>query len=120
MINTKQKIRHRNEYYKQWRKEHPNYDRTKNFEKRVNGKNKQIYANLTKDEIMKYKEYHKKYMKDYIKNPEEKKKQSIRAKTFRIYGKVPKGYHRHHLNYDSPHNFILIPFEEHKKLHWKN
>ena len=62
-------------------------------------------------------EHHKKFMKEYIKRPEERKKQYIRYKTFKIYGKVPNGYERHHINYDSPHNFILIPIKEHLNFH---
>ena len=61
--------------------------------------------------------YLKKYMKDYSKRPEERAKKIIRMQSQRIYGKVPKGYERHHINYDSPHNFILIPIKVHKEIH---
>ena len=62
------------------------------------------------------------YMREYSKRPYEIAKRKIRRLTQYYYGKVPKGYERHHLNYDSPHNFILIPIKEHRKLHkkWQN
>ena len=64
-----------------------------------------------------YKKYHKKYMKNYSKKENVKIKSRVRLQTQRVYGKVPKGYERHHINYDGPHNFILIPIQKHKKLH---
>jgi len=57
------------------------------------------------------------YMRDYSKRPTERAKKIIRMNSQRIYGKVPKGYERHHIDYDSPHNFILIPLKFHKKIH---
>jgi len=65
----------------------------------------------------KQRENHKKYMRKWSKTAIEKHKHNIRLQSQRIYGKVPKGYQRHHLNYDSPHNFILIPIREHIKIH---
>ena len=65
------------------------------------------------------KEKFKEYMKKYSKKPAERHKKIIRMQSQRIYGKVPKGYERHHINYDSPHNFILIPIGLHKRIHEK-
>lgn len=59
------------------------------------------------------------YMRAYAKDPEVIKKRKIRRMTMYYYGKVPKGYHRHHLDYDTPHNFILIKAEEHGLKHRK-
>ena len=69
--------------------------------------------------LPKFKKQHNDYMKEYSKREYVRLKQNIRIKTQRIYGEVPKGYERHHLNYDSPHNFILLPIKEHKILHHK-
>jgi len=63
------------------------------------------------------KTYHKEYQKTYSKKPSEKAKKVVRMQSQRIYGKVPEGYERHHINYDSPHNFILIPIKVHKEIH---
>ena len=59
----------------------------------------------------------KKYMKTYSKKPSVRVKKIIRMQSQRIYGKVPEGYERHHINYNSPHNFILIPRGFHKEIH---
>ena len=68
----------------------------------------------------KWKEWFKGYMREYAKRPHViVKRKKIRRLTQYYYGKVPKGYERHHINYDSPHNFILIPIKEHKILHKK-
>jgi len=61
--------------------------------------------------------YQREYQKKYSKKPSERAKKIIRMQSQRIYGKVPEGYERHHINYDSPHNFILIPLQEHKEIH---
>lgn len=66
-----------------------------------------------------FKGYLKEYMREYSKRPDVRTKKKIRLQTQRIYGKVPKGYERHHIDYDSPYHFILIPIKEHKKLHNK-
>ncbi len=65
------------------------------------------------------KERFNKYMKKYSKKPSERAKKLIRMQSQRIYGKIPIGYERHHIDYDSPHNFILIPMKYHKKIHEK-
>jgi len=65
----------------------------------------------------KVKKNFKEYMKTYSKKPTERAKKRIRMQSQRIYGKVPEGYERHHINYDSPHNFILIPIGFHKEIH---
>lgn len=63
------------------------------------------------------KENHKEYMREYSKRDYEIVKRKIRRLTKYYYGKTPKGYERHHINYDSPHNFILVPIKEHVKIH---
>ena len=80
-------------------------ERIRDRKRRERGKNKQDG------------EYHKEYMKKYSKREEVKHKQNVRRMTYYYYGKVPKGYHRHHLDYDSPHNFILIPIKKHGEIH---
>ncbi len=64
-------------------------------------------------------EYIKNYKKNYCKRPKEIIKKRIRRMTQYYYGKVPRGYNRHHLDYDTPHSFILIPIKEHYKKHRK-
>lgn len=72
-----------------------------------------------KEKWIKYgREYQRKHPYKTL-SPEAQRKNHIRARTFQIYGAPPKGYERHHLNYNSPHNFILVPRAEHRKLHWK-
>ena len=67
----------------------------------------------------KRREYFNGYMREYSKKPSERIKQRVRLQTSRIYGKTPEGYERHHINYDSPHNFILIPIKKHREIHKK-
>lgn len=73
------------------------------------------------------KEKFKKYMRNYFKGLTQRKKNVVRMQSQRIYGKVEDGYERHHIDYDSPHNFVLMKIKSHKKIHeelnksqWKN
>ena len=59
------------------------------------------------------KKYNREYMKEYSKREYQLNKKRIRRMTHYYYGIVPSGYHRHHINYDSPHDFVLITTKEH-------
>ena len=107
MKTEKQKKKNR-EYMKEYRKRPSVRAREKSYNKKYLG-----YYNKRPEVIEKF----KRYMKAYLKNPDERIKQKVRLKSQRIYGKVPKGYERHHINYDSPHNFILISIKVHKRIH---
>ena len=113
------------EYQKEWRKNHKKeYKRyRKKYETnhpeylRLRNKTKMIKRRQSPKWKEYYKKYHSKYMKTYPTTESGRIKKRVRLQTQRIYGKVPKGYERHHLNYDCPHNFILVPIKEHRKIH---
>jgi hypothetical protein len=99
-------LEQRKEYYRNKLKEW----RIRNPEKNKEQRKKYKQSEKGKKAIQKYKI-------NYKNNPLSYNKTKIRDETYRIYGKVPVGYERHHLNYDSPHNFILVPKIEHQNIH---
>jgi len=122
-------------YYNNYKNKHPNknIERREYFaEWRKNNKDKISIINKTykqnHPEIIKAKNRNRKktahrlaWTREYIKKrlqiPEEKKKHYIRTRTLKKYGKTPKGYQKHHLDYDSPDNFIVMPIHNHKLIH---
>lgn len=94
LYRLKERIRHRTKR-KEWNRE---------------------YRKKNKEKIRKY---HKKYMQEYRKSKIEKEKNKIRMKTYRMFGKTPKGYHRHHENYKNYEKVKLIPINKHYEVHWK-
>ena len=109
--------RDRKEYIKQWRAK--NKDKIKEYEKRY----KEKHPNKIKqkeDRRRKRTErikYMNEYSKKYVKSGEAKLKHEIRSRTNKKYGKTPKGYEKHHLDYNSPDNFVLKSISEHKSIH---
>lgn len=104
------------EYNKEYRKR--NKEKIRELKKRYRETHKQ----QIKDYDKKWKEkngkiYHAKYMIEYSKKPNEIIKKRIRRMSQYYYGKVSQGFERHHLDYDSPHNFILVSIKEHKEIH---
>ena len=112
------------EYQREYQKQYSKGYYIKNREKlRKKGRiehRKHFKEKKAKLDKNKAREYHNNYMRVYSKKEEVKIKQRIRRMTKYYYGKTPKGYHRHHINYDSPHNFILIPIKKHGKIHRKD
>ena len=107
----------RKAYIREWSKK--NRDKIREYEK----KDKLKHPDRFKEkEVRRRKkptriEYMKKYIKERMKNPEVRKKHHIRSRTNKKYGKTPKGYEKHHLDYESPDDFIIIPIELHKLIH---
>lgn len=110
------------EYQREWKKRNP--EKLKNYRENFKRRHPHyfmIYDRQNGRTNLNNKEYHKKYMKDYVKKSHVKIKKNIRRMTQYYHGKVPKGFERHHLDYNSPNNFILVPKSEHKlKYHLKN
>lgn len=107
----------RREYQKQWRQN--NKDKVKLY--RLNYRRKHPDKIREKDKRRRARENRKLWTKNYNKkrlnNPLEKLRHNIRVRTRKIYGRVPSGYQRHHLDYLSPHNFILVTIVEHRQIH---
>ena len=104
-------------YEKQWVLNNP--EKVKNYKKNWIKNNpekmREIWARVRK--IPRRIKYHNEYSKIYVKRPCEVIKHRVRNQSQKIYGKVIKGYERHHTDYNSPHNFIVIPMKEHKEIH---
>ncbi len=95
------------EYSKQYYQEHKQerLDYNKIYYKTDNG-------------LMVKKKACKQYYKSHKDNPEYRHKRTVRRKTIRKYGKLPKGYEYHH--YTNPYEidkFVILKKEEHTKIH---
>jgi len=110
-------IEEKRKYRREWRLKNKKKISDSNKKFRIRHPDKVREGDARRRKTEKRKEWTRKYSKERLKDPIEKLKHSIRSRTNKMYGNVPKGYERHHLNYDSPHNFILVPRLEHKKIH---
>lgn len=107
----------RKEYLRQWWKD--NQDKRRMYEKRYKTKHPE---RIKEKEARRRKKpehiaYMKEYKKSYIQRPEVRYKHRIRVRSNEKYGKTPVGYQKHHLSYDTPDNFIIVPIETHIQIH---
>lgn len=110
-------MRDRKKYMKEWRSK--NRDKIRGYEQKYREnhlekiKEKEARRRKRPERI----KYMNNYSKQYVKLGEAKLKHQMRARTNKKYGKTPKGYEKHHLDYETPDNFILVSIKEHKLIH---
>jgi len=109
--------RDRKEYMRKWRAR--NRNKIREYDRRYKEKNpdKIKQKEIRRRQKPRRIKYMNEYSKKYVKSGEAKLKHEIRSRTNKKYGNTPKGYEKHHLDYNNPNNFVLVPLEKHKLIH---